>query len=106
MGIFHLFLCGAMKGVLWRLLGSLGEHFDRTITHVHVHITLDTLCDSKLHHHGNHYQENWVIRKCMEVGEDRSARLQRDGESEGEETGEEFMPKGQKGRVDINTPTQ
>lgn len=68
MGIFHLLLCGAMKGVLWRLLGSLGEYFDRTITHVHVHITLDTLCDSKLHHHGNHYQENWVIRECMEVG--------------------------------------
>lgn len=43
-------------------------------------ITPDTLCDSKLHHHGNHYQENWVIRECLEVVGDRSVQLQRDTE--------------------------
>lgn len=56
-------------------------------------ITLDTLCDSKLHHHGNHYQENWVIRECLGVVGDRGAT-----QSSGRE---EFMPGGQEGRVDI-----
>lgn len=59
-----------------------------------------TLYDSKLHHHGNHYQEKWVIKECMEEGEDRSAKLQQDRQSEketeggGRETEKSSCPKG------------
>ena len=46
-----------------------------------MHNALDTLCDSKLHHHGNHYQKKRVMKEWMEEGgEDRSAGKQRDRE--------------------------
>lgn len=59
---------------------SLREYFEGTNTYEHVCNALDTSCDSKLHHHGNYYQENWVIKEWMEEGEDRITAIQQDRE--------------------------
>lgn len=89
MAILHLFLCGVMKGIFTTLSRSLREYFDGTNAYKHVRNALDTLCDSKLHHHGNHYQEKRVMKEWMEEGKDRSAEIQqvREGGREGEKGG-------------------
>lgn len=79
---------------LWKGFStSLREYFDETNTYEHAHNALDTLCDSKLHHHGNHYQEKKVIKKRWGRQKHRcTARMsEREGEVE-----EGFLPRGQK----------
>lgn len=101
MAILHLFPCGVMKGIFMMLSRSLRGYFEGTNTYEHVCNALDTSCDSKLHHHGNYYQENWVIKEWMEEGEDRITAIQQDRERKrkrggGQRGWEEFVPKGQK----------
>lgn len=58
MAILHLFLCGENERDsrdVFKVSGRI--FFNGTNAHELVHNALDTLCDSKLHHHGNHYQE-------------------------------------------------
>lgn len=38
-----------------------------------VHNALDTSCGSKLHHHGNHYQEKRVMKERTEVRKEGGA---------------------------------
>lgn len=97
MAILHLFLCGVIKGIFMMFSRSLREYFDGTNTYEHVHNAPNTLCGSKLYHHGNHYQEKWVMKERMEKGKDRSSEIQYDRERRKEGGGrktEEFMPKG------------
>lgn len=97
MAILHLFLCGVMKGIFMILSRSLREYFDGTNTHEHVHNALDTSCDSKLHHHGNHYQEERVMKEWMEEGETEAesySKTERDGGRREQRGREELMPKG------------
>lgn len=109
MAILHLFLCGVMKGIFMMLSRSLRDYFDGTNTHEHLHNALDTSCDSKLHHHGNHYQEERVMKEWMEEGEDRSRELQQDRERWGKE-GAERQRRVHAQRVETqrrhDTPTQ
>lgn len=82
---------------LWKGFStSLREYFDEANTYEHAHNALDTLCDSKLHHHGNHYQEKKVIKKRWGRQKHRCTARMSEREGEVEEGREGFMPRAQK----------
>lgn len=87
-----------MKGILLMLSRS-PRKFTGTTTYDHMHNALNT-CDSKLHPHGNHYQEKWGIKACIVEREERGTKLQQDRDSERETEGggqrdrKVLMPKG------------
>ena len=107
MAILHVFLCGIMKGIFMMFSRSLREYFDGTNTYEHVHKALNTLCGSKLRHHGNLCQEKWVMKERMDEGKDRSTEIQynrdRRREGGGREAEKTSCPKG---RNTEKTPTQ